>query len=501
MLKNEKHSNNFSKPIVIISIIGMMLGVAVMVLTLSIATGFQNEIKRKLMSFGSHIQIESMYQNNNNETSPISTLNISADSIKKIKTIHSIQKFAYKTAVLQSKSKNNLNQREIEGVILKGLDNQNNFGFFNLYLVEGRCPQFSAQNNDTIVLSKSICQKLNLSINDKVGVFFISEGKPKQRNFIVGGIYHTGLEKLDNQFGFVSHNKLIEINRWGTKLNLTINYSEDSLKINLICKNKSDDGLFLYQFGDNSLSTKNDINLSSKIDTQMLVIGYEVDDIITKNLINIPDTIYFDFDSKKQKFNFNNMAGSGQFYTGGYEIKLASYANSEETLSKLKVLFGPQFNVTSIEQKHDEMFSWLNLIYQNVYIIIALMIAVAIINMSSALLVLIVEKTKMIGVLKSLGMKNKALRKVFVIHGGALISLGFISGNMLALLIIGLQNSFHFLKLPQENYYLNEVPMHIPTESILILNLGAFIFCYLAMILPSYISTKISPVKAIASEI
>jgi lipoprotein-releasing system permease protein len=110
------------------------------------------------------------------------------------------------------------------------------------------------------------------------------------------------------------------------------------------------------------------------------------------------------------------------------------------------------------------------------------MIAVAIINMASSLLVLIVEKTRMIGILKSLGMKNKALRKVFVIHGGFLITVGFIAGNLLALLIIGLQNSFHFLKLPQENYYLSEVPMHIPLNSVIMLNLGAFIFCYLAMV-------------------
>ena len=129
------------------------------------------------------------------------------------------------------------------------------------------------------------------------------------------------------------------------------------------------------------------------------------------------------------------------------------------------------------------------------------MVIVSIINMSSALLVLIVEKTKMIGILKSLGMKNKDLRKVFVIHGGFLISIGFVIGNAFAFLIICLQNNLNFLKLPQENYYLSEVPMHIPVSNILLLNIGAFLFCYLAMVLPSYISTKISPVKAIAAEI
>jgi lipoprotein-releasing system permease protein len=121
--------------------------------------------------------------------------------------------------------------------------------------------------------------------------------------------------------------------------------------------------------------------------------------------------------------------------------------------------------------------------------------------MSSALLVLIVEKTKMIGILKALGMRNKSIRKVFVIHGGILIASGFMLGNILAIIIIATQNQYGFLKLPQQNYYLNEVPMYFPTIKIVLLNLITFILCYTSMILPSIISTKISPVKAISSEI
>jgi lipoprotein-releasing system permease protein len=121
--------------------------------------------------------------------------------------------------------------------------------------------------------------------------------------------------------------------------------------------------------------------------------------------------------------------------------------------------------------------------------------------MSSALLVLIVEKTKMIGILKALGMRNKSIRKVFVIHGGILIASGFILGNILAIIIIATQNHYGFLKLPQQNYYLSEVPMYFPTIKIVLLNITTFILCYTSMILPSIISTKISPVKAISSEI
>ena len=97
--------------------------------------------------------------------------------------------------------------------------------------------------------------------------------------------------------------------------------------------------------------------------------------------------------------------------------------------------------------------------------------------------------------------KNISLIKIFVTHGGILLLYGFLAGNSLAIIIIQLQNKFEFLKLSQENYYLNAVPMDYPLSTIIILNFSAFIFCLTTMILPSIISSKTSPVKAINSEI
>ena len=497
MLKNKKRSNNFSKPIVLISVLGITLGVCVMILTLSIATGFQKEIKKKLINFDSHIQIESIFQNKNNETNPFSTLHYSSDTILGFKEIQEIQKFAYKPSILQNKSFNN--NKEVQGLIFKGIDNNLNFGFFEKYLIKGKCPKFDKFKNDTIILSETTSKKLNLNINDQVRAFFISEGNPKQRIFVLGGIYKTGLEKLDNKFGFISLYKLIEINKWGTTINFEIKKSNNSDENIITCKNKSN--AFLFKWGDNEITDDNYIKINTKKDTQLIVIAYEIDNYKDQNLINIPDTIELFYESRSEKFKFNNTFGSGQHYTGGYEMKLENYENGKYVQSNLKQIFGPQFKVSTIEEIHEEMFSWLNLIYQNVYIIIILMVIVAVINMSSALLVLIVEKTKMVGILKALGMRNKSIRKVFVIHGGILIASGFILGNILAIIIIAIQNHYGFLKLLQENYYLSEVPMYFPTIKIVLLNITTFILCYTSMILPSIISTKISPVKAISSEI
>ena len=501
MLKNKKHSNNFSRPIVLISIMGVMLGVSVMVVTISIATGFQNRIKHKLLSFGNHVQIESMFQSNNNETSPIITLNESFTNLYNSQDIYKIQKYAYKSAIIQSKRKSNSSFNELEGVIFKGLENFKKNSFFNEHLVEGKFPHWSKKINDTIVISKEIGKKLNLKINDKISAFFISDGKPKQRNLTIGGIYETGLNKIDSKFIFIDLKYLQKINKWGIQLKVSFSFKKDSSIIEFNADNFSKNGKMIFDWGDNGIVSNNQFEIRTNIDTQINLIGYEVDNLEQNSILSIADTLIISFESTNKDITFSNILGSEQYYTGGLEIYTKGEKKRSLIKNQLKLDFGPEFKITTIEEQHQEIFSWLNLIYQNVYIILGLMIAVAVINMSCALLVLIVEKTKMIGILKALGMKNISIMKIFVSHGGILLLYGFLAGNSLAILIIQMQNRYEFLKLSQENYYLDAVPMDYPLSTIIILNFGAFIFCLITMVIPSIISSKTSPVKAINSEI
>jgi len=129
-----------------------------------------------------------------------------------------------------------------------------------------------------------------------------------------------------------------------------------------------------------------------------------------------------------------------------------------------------------------------------------LMILVAVINMTSALLVIILERTKMIGILKSLGAKNWSIRQIFLMNGGFIILKGILYGNILAFGIIIFQNATGFLTLSQSNYYVSVVPMHYLFWQTIAVNLGAYIICNLALILPSYVITRISPVTAIKFE-
>jgi lipoprotein-releasing system permease protein len=506
MLKKAEHSKRFSKPIVWLSIAGITLGLAVMILTISIATGFQTEIKQKLLSFGNHVQIEPLFQNSNNESSPMSTIGFPLDSIIKISKASSIQKFAYKPAIVQTKNnslkdKNGKTIREVEGVIFKGLGSNYHKEFFKKYLIKGEIPVFAGSNNDTVVLSNYISKKLRTNLHDKISGFFIIDGNPKQRNLTVGGVYETGLQNIDEKFCFIGLDRLSNINKWGLTLKVKINQDSTLEQTTITCTNSSKKGELVFNWNNTGFDTKSITKFQTKRDTVITLVGVEIRNLKSEypDLLSIPDTLIIEF--KNKQYSLKSTEGSNVYYTGGYELSLNNYDDILSSKKAVSPFFGPEFATTTIQERYADIFKWLELIYQNVYIIIILMIIVAIINMTAALLVLIVERTKMIGILKAMGMKNWGIRKIFVLHGGYLIGTGFFFGNLLAGLIILIQNHYQILTLPQENYYLSVVPMHFPIEEILFLNLTAFIVCFAALLLPSYLTTKVTPVKAIQSEI
>jgi lipoprotein-releasing system permease protein len=133
----------------------------------------------------------------------------------------------------------------------------------------------------------------------------------------------------------------------------------------------------------------------------------------------------------------------------------------------------------------------------NVIIILALMVLVSAITMISTLLILILERTRMIGTLKALGMRNSGIRKIFLYNSVYITGIGILLGNIIGFAISLLQLRFGFLKLPIESYYVAVVPIHLNLWHILLLNAGTLLLCYLVLIIPSMIITRVSPVKAI----
>jgi lipoprotein-releasing system permease protein len=167
----------------------------------------------------------------------------------------------------------------------------------------------------------------------------------------------------------------------------------------------------------------------------------------------------------------------------------------ENTFNKVDA--SKALDTKTIVQKYYYIFEWLQLFDFNIVVILAIMILVATINMIVALLVLILERTQMIGILKALGATNWNVRKIFLYNAFYLIVRGLLWGNGIAITLILLQQQFGIVKLNPENYYVNEAPVYLNWFYILLLNLGTVGICLVVLLVPSYIITKISPVKAI----
>ncbi len=396
IINGSKGSKRFTKPIIRISIAAIALSLIVMIVALAIISGFQQEVRNKVIGFGGHIQITNYDSQNTYEASPVDKNQAFYPSLDTVKGIKHIQIYATKAGIIKTKD-------EIYGVVVKGIGSDYDWRFFNDKMVAGK--SFVVDDNkvdNNILLSQFIANKMKLKVGDKMFLYFIqANGQLRPKDFIVKGIYKSGLEQFDNLFVITNIAHIQKRNGW----------------------------------------TKNQIG------------GFEV-------LLNDYDNI-----AKLGKFVYDNI---------GYDLQS-----------------------TTISDQYPDIFNWLNLLDYNVNIILALMLIVAIINIISALLILILERTNMIGILKALGMPNWNVRKIFMYNAIYLIVKGLFWGNLIALTLCHIQQYFGIFKLPEATYYVSVVPIKLNYLHILLLNIGTLLVCVLMLLIPSYLITKITPVKAI----
>ncbi|MBC8266601.1 MAG: ABC transporter permease [Flavobacteriales bacterium] len=185
---------------------------------------------------------------------------------------------------------------------------------------------------------------------------------------------------------------------------------------------------------------------------------------------------------------------------GGFEITLNNFEDLDEQTKMVYEKIPYNLNAQSIKEINPQIFDWLKLQDINVNVIIILMLIVAAINIITALLILILERTKLIGILKAIGQNNWSVRKVFLYNATYLIAKGLLWGNLIGIGLCLLQKYFHIISLNPSTYYMNTVPIHLIFSDILLLNFGAMFVCLLMLIIPTFIITKITPVKAIRFE-
>ena len=395
IIKGDSHSKKITKPIIRISIIAIALGLIVMIVALSIVGGFQREIRNKVIGFGSHVQITNYDSQSTYEASPISLKQDFYPSLTDKEGIKHIQVYANKAGIIKTKE-------DIYGVVVKGVGADFDWSFFNEKIIEGNALKISEEKDNSILVSNHIATKMKLSVGDKMFLYFIQEnGQLRPKDFMIKGIYQTGLEQFDN-------------------------------------------------------------------------------------LYVIADIAHI------QKRN-----GWDENQVGGFEVLIDDYDKLDEMGQYVYDNIDYSLHATTIKEQHPDIFSWLDLQDYNVNVIIILMIVVAVINIISALLILILERTNMIGILKALGMPNWNVRKIFLYNAIYLIIKGIVWGNVIGITLCIIQQQFGVLTLPEESYYVSKVPIEMGFVNILLLNAGTLFVCVLMLLIPSYVITKISPVKAI----
>lgn len=385
----------FSKLIVRIAILGIMLGLAVMILAVAIVKGFKSEIREKVRGFSGDIQIAKLDLNTSYDNTPFS---ISESELKKITStsgISFIQPFATKPGIINAGN-------EAEGVVLKGVDQSYNWEYYKKILVAGNVIDFSdsVKSRSQILISKYTADRLNLKVGDDFLMYFI-ENSLRKRKFEITGIYELGVEEVDKIVVIGDLELIRSLNKWQ------------------------------------------------------------------------PSQV------------------------GGYELAVDDFNNLDIIEQKVYEDLGMELKSYTVKEYYPTIFEWLSLLDVNTQVILILMMAVAVINMISALLIMILERTNMIGILKALGSSNWNIRKIFLYNATYLVGIGLLSGNALGIGLGLFQYHTHFLTLDQSSYYMSFVPMQLDVQDILLLNIGTLLISLMVLLIPSLLVTRISPLKAI----
>lgn len=398
--------SSISKPIIKIAIAAIAIGIIMMIISVATGIGLQQKIRQKVAAFNGHIII-SIFDDNQSVVSkvPVSTKQDFYPKFKSVNGIKHIQAVATKAGIIRTED-------SFEGVIFKGVSDDFLWENIEEYLIEGRKPTIdvSRAENNEILISEYLANRLLLKIDDQMNTFFMKEDSnqpPNLRVFKIVGIYNSGFQEFDATYILGDIRHIQRMNKW-----------------------KPDQIGAFEVFVD-------DFN-------QIQLKGQEV---------------------YNNTFNKNN---------------------PEQTL-----------DTQTIVDKYFYIFEWLQLFDFNIIVILVIMIVVATINMAVALLVLILERTQMIGILKALGATNWNIRKIFLYNAFHIILRGLFWGNLIALTFIIIQQQFGIITLNPENYYVTVAPVDFNWLYFLLINLGTVLISLLVLLIPSLIVTRISPVKAI----
>ncbi len=383
-----------------LSVTATAISVAAMIITLAFVTGFQETISKKVFSFWGHIHLQ-RYEPGKvliAEESPLTANDSVVKALQKIQQIKQVQAFGTKSIVIE-------NNKNIEGVLFKGV--AANYAFENLanFLIDGSFPSFTDTiYSRDILLSQPLATELTAKVGDTIAVYFIAaaEGRSSKRNLRVCGIYKTGIEEYDKLFVVGDIRLIRRINNW----------------------------------------QNNEI--------------------------------------------------------GGYEVFLNDYKNMDSVNKKILDGYLPMlYTSKTIQEIYPNIFDWLRVQNTTRNVIIGVMAVVAIINLITCLIILVLERTRMTGILKALGSSNWVIQKIFLFHATLITALGITIGLILGLGICFLQQKTGFITLNENVYGMAIAQVKVIGWQVAAVCAGSLLVCFAALILPTILVRNIQPVKAI----
>lgn len=390
---------SFSRFIIRLATAATALSVAAMIITLAFVNGFQFAVSNKIFNFWGHLRVQEYEPDKAMiaEETPWQPNDTTTQILHALPQIKQIQAFATKSAVIEK-------NKEIEGVLFKGVESNYDFNNLESFLIQGRFPKF----NDTtytkeILISQPIANELQIKLNDTVNVYFINQqqGRASVRQLKVCGIFKTGIDEYDKTFAI------------------------------------------------------GDLRLLRQV---------------------------FDWEHNE---------------IGGYEIFLNDYKKMDTINYQLYDMLPQAWVSRTIKQIYPNIFDWLQIQDVNRNVIFIVMAIVAIINLVTCLLILILERTRMTGILKALGCRDWTIQKIFLYHASMIAIRGIFIGLFVGLGICILQQQTGFIKMDESAYYVSEAPVFIIWWQVAAVCIITLIVCFLALIIPTIFVKTIRPVKAI----
>lgn len=394
-----------SRPAIRIATAGVAIGLAVMIVSVSVVLGFKHTIRDKVIGFGSHITVTNFLALQDDRPYPISMNDSIMEVIKSIDGIKHVQRYAMKQGILKT-------ENDFMGVMFKGVAEDYDTTFIHDNLMEGTVPKFSSEaGSNNILISKTNADKLGLKSGDRVFAYFINGNDVRARRFNIAGIYQTNLTKFDNAICFCDLYTAVKLNNWE-----------------------------------------------------------------------------------------KDQASGAEITVDNYDRLATVEKTIVKRVNRTTDRHGETYSSATVEQLNPQIFTWLDLLDLNVWIILALMVCVAGITMISGLLIIILERTNMIGVMKALGARNRTIRHTFLWFAVFIIGKGMLWGNVIGIGLTALQYFTSIVSLDPTTYYVNTVPVEFDMPLIATINIATLIVCVAALIAPSHLVSFIHPAKSMRYE-